>query len=140
MGTNYYWTEQGEPCACCGRPFERLHIGKSSGGWCFSLHVIPDQGINDLADWETRWAKPGSIIEDEYGERITPETMRRVITERSWPRPKDKMPYGYTSWEEFYRRNHAFLGPNGLLRHQVDGRFCVGNGEGTWDLLPGDFC
>ena len=38
MGTNYYWQES-EPCAACGRGYEQVHVGKSSAGWCFSLHV-----------------------------------------------------------------------------------------------------
>jgi len=38
LGTNYYWQES-EPCAACGRGYEQVHVGKSSAGWCFSLHV-----------------------------------------------------------------------------------------------------
>jgi hypothetical protein len=139
MGTNYYWAEQEAPCACCGRSFQPIHIGKSSGGWCFLLHVIPEDGIHDLADWEACWAKPGSIIEDEYGTRLSPETMRAIITVRSWPRDAEKIPLGYESWGQFYDKNSADLGPNGLLRHRVDGRFCVGNGAGTWDLIAREF-
>jgi hypothetical protein len=56
MGTNYYsvrrgveeldsdafWALRDEDSDDC------LHIGKSSLGWCFSLHVIPERGINTL--------------------------------------------------------------------------------------------
>lgn len=38
MGTNYYLYEK-PACACCGREFGSKHIGKSSGGWCFSLEM-----------------------------------------------------------------------------------------------------
>ena len=43
MGTNYYFEDSSEVCECCGRGAESLHIGKSSGGWCFSLHVMPER-------------------------------------------------------------------------------------------------
>lgn len=39
MGTNYYLRP--DPCECCGRGLEPLHIGKSCMGWCFRLHVYP---------------------------------------------------------------------------------------------------
>lgn len=66
MGTNYYLQEK-PPCDKCGREFERLHIGQSSAGWCFALHVIPELGINNLADWKKRWEEHPSVIRDEYG-------------------------------------------------------------------------
>lgn len=65
MGTNYY-LEPKPPCQCCGRPFEQLHIGKSSAGWCFALHVIPERGIKDLDDWVRIWSQPEARIVDEY--------------------------------------------------------------------------
>jgi hypothetical protein len=110
MGTNYYYHEK-PPCECCDRPFEPLHIGKSSAGWCFSLHVIPEQDINSLDDWRRKWLARGVII-DENGRKVTPEQMLDVITNRSHPR--------------------------GLSRHEV-GPHCVAHGEGTWDLIPGWF-
>ena len=48
------------------------------------------------------------------------------------------LPY-YKSLEEFLDKNHAFLGPKNLLRARVDGRHCIGNGKGTWDLIAGEF-
>lgn len=38
MGTNYYLHSQ-DPCEHCGRSYPELHIGKSSAGWVFALHV-----------------------------------------------------------------------------------------------------
>ena len=72
MGTNYYLYEGSEACPTCKRPFEPLHIGKSSAGWCFSLHVIPEEGINTLDDWRTRWGTPGTIIRRSAGVTVTP--------------------------------------------------------------------
>jgi hypothetical protein len=85
MGTNFYHVTESKPaCECCKRPYEeeRLHIGKSSGGWAFSLHVIPEMGINTLADWVDRWNIPGTYIEDEYGDRLTIGEMFSRIAER----------------------------------------------------------
>lgn len=108
MGTNYYLHEKPD-CECCGRPFEPLHIGKSSGGWCFALHVMPEDGINSLADWQERWNKPGAFIRNEYGETVSVQDMEDVITNR----------------------------PMDTKRH--DDRYCVGHGPGTWDYINGEF-
>lgn len=128
MGTNYYYHEK-PPCACCDRPFEPLHIGKSSYGWCFSLHVIPEEGINSLDDWRRKWSTRGVIL-DEYGQKVSEEEMMRIITDRSRVQPMSK--------HFDYAQNHAEPGPGNLARHSI-GQHCVGHGEGTWDLIPGEF-
>ena len=133
MGTNYYFHEKPD-CECCGRPFEPLHIGKSSGGWCFSLHVIPEGGVNNLESWKLLWKNPGTFIRNEYDENISVDEMERIITERSWPVPPT--PHDGDRW---YRQNHAVPGPNNLARHHVDGQHCIGNGPGTWDYIVGEF-
>jgi len=61
MGTNYY-LYPASPCKACGRSYEAKHIGKSSAGWCFLLHVIPEEGINDLEDWKKLWYQPEAEI------------------------------------------------------------------------------
>lgn len=130
MGTNYYLhTEDKPPCDHCGRKDNRepLHIGKSSAGWVFSLHVMPELGLNDLADWEREWSLPGTWIENEYGDRISPADMRATITERSWPHERGEG-----------RPSEYLKGPNGLSRHRI-GPHCTAHGAGTWDLIPGDF-
>ena len=129
MGTNYYLIEK--TCPHCGRGDERLHIGKSSAGWCFSLHVDPDMGINSLADWEARWSKPDASIVDEYGEGVSPADMLRTITQRSWKGHATDDPH-------WLAQNEAVPGPNGLARHRI-GRHCIGHGESTYDLMPGEF-
>jgi hypothetical protein len=114
MGTNYYLTKQnGEICPHCGRAnsTERLHIGKSSAGWCFSLHVYPEKEIHDLADWLPLFES--CAIEDEYDKRVSPKEMIQAITNRSHPR--------------------------GLSRSRVGQYGCVSNGPGTWDCLNTDF-
>lgn len=124
MGTNYYWYEE-PTCPHCKRDCEPLHIGKSSGGWCFGLHVYPDCGIRSLEDWEKRWAVPGSVIKDEYGTVLSASEMRGTVTNRSWPHARQsESPY-------------AVPGPNGLSRHKLDWNHCIGHGEGTWDYCVG---
>lgn len=135
MGTNYYLVKpESEPCPHCGRtdPEERLHIGKSSAGWCFALHVEPDDRTHPqtLGQWVVRWSKPGVHIEDEYGERVTPEQMRVVVMERERERPVGPN-FNWTA-------NDAEPAPGNLIRARV-GEHCVGHGSGTWDLIPGWF-
>lgn len=58
-----------------------LHIGKSSYGWAFSLHVVP--GIAEsLEDWKTLWSCRHFVIVDEEGERVSPKGMLSIVTER----------------------------------------------------------
>jgi hypothetical protein len=142
MGTNYYHiTQVGNVCEHCGKGEreERRHIGKSSGGWCFALRVYPEDGITGLNDWKKEWAKGGEIV-DEYGDDFNAETMRLIIAERHGrvcnERDWDLM--GYTDEADFHAKNHSGRGPNNLPRHKRD-RFCVGHGEGTWDLVVGEF-
>lgn len=130
MGTNYYLKL--DACPHCQRPARELHIGKSSAGWCFGLHVIEDEKIKSLADWETLFTTLGNEIRNEYDAKITAKEMLSIIKERSWKR---SVPWTH----EEYERNHAEDGPNGLARSKVDGRHCIGHGDGTWDLLPGEF-
>ena len=114
MGTNFFLHEkQPETCPHCGHApnYEPLHIGKSSIGWCFSLHVIPAEGLHTLDDWQARWSKPGSVIKDEYDYLMTLEAMLKRITERG----------------------------GNLLRHTVDRTHCIGHGPGTYDYITGWF-
>lgn len=146
MGTNYYFK----------KPFAKpLHIGKSSAGWCFSLHVMPEKGINSIFDWILVLTKPGRIL-DEYGSTLTRQELIDRIADRSWPKdweddwwgPKqfgtqsDGTPFtlpGCSSEAHFHSSSNSQRGPNGLLRHRVDGVHCVGHGEGTWDYIAGEF-
>lgn len=136
MGTNYYLHEN--VCTICGRGDEPLHIGKSIAGWCFGLHVIPEQGLNTLEDWAARWAK--GVIKNEYDRPVTPEDMMSTIADRSWGDGIERTPLGYPLLAEFYRLNYAVAGPNGLVRKRIcaENR-CIGHGSGTWDLTTGEF-
>lgn len=134
MGTNYYWHEK-PPCVTCGRSYGDKHIGKSSCGWVFSLHIYPEDGINDLPDWERLWTTAGSSIYDEYGKAVSIDEMRSIITERGVESGWRDKPWGYDSWNEFHRVNDSMKGPRGLLR----ARRAIRQGTGTWDCHVGDF-
>jgi hypothetical protein len=94
-----------------------LHIGKSSGGWVFGLHVDPELGINDLSDWVALWSKPGSKIVDEFGREVPPEEMLEVITKREW------------RGHELQRR----------VPREFPWRVYPDPGGGTWDYMTGEF-
>lgn len=122
MSTNYYFHET--PLG------ERRHIGVSATGWCFLLHVYPAEGITDLADWERLLSAPNNRIKNEYGETITKQAMREIITVRSWPGMRSTAKPLSPGVNE---------GPHGLLRAKVDGVWCVAHGAGTWDCIVGEF-
>ena len=135
MGTNYYAVSPENTCEHCGRydTQDRQHIGKSSAGWCFSLHVIPELSLNSLEDWQKHLKQRHIVIEDEYGSILSYEELMKKITERR--RPDD----GQTRWSDVdFRRNEAEPGPGNLARHSL-GAHCIGHGDGTWDLITGDF-
>ena len=141
MGTNYYLSSS-DRCTHCGHDAgEELHIGKSSGGWCFSLHVIPNRGINSLDDWRKLWNEPGRVIRDKYQTILTPVEMEAQIVERG-SRDTSKVPMGYGSWDHFHSMNGSEPGPQGLLRHALGGKYsssCIGHGPGPYDYITGDF-
>ena len=133
MGTNYYLLT--DICPHCGKEKERIHIGKSSAGWCFALHVIPGLNLNSLEDWRVRFSVLSNIIVDEYEHIISVEEMLHIITEREHP-TRDCFPY--KNWTCFHFHNDSEFGPNGLVRSKISSR-CIGHGEGTWDLITGEF-
>ena len=110
MGTNYYMAVNA--CPHCHRSESELHIGKSSAGWCFSLNTHPDNGIESLDDWRAAWANNG--IRDEYDRSISAEEMERTILNRVWKGAEPQ-------------------------RQQVDGRHCIAHGDGSYDIMRGDF-
>lgn len=154
MGTNYYLIKpEGKPCEHCGRFDEeqRWHIGKSSGGWCFGLHILEDyespnaKRIDSLDEWKELLTDKRFMIQDEYNSTVFPDEMVDIITNRSWIKTWDERlsdPYfieEYGTEDEFHRRNYSERGPNELVRSRVDGNHCESHGEGTWDMIKGYF-
>ena len=158
MGTNYYQLEPNpdyyeETLASLTEPkYLQKHIGKSSAGWVFSLHVIPEEGLVSLAAWKRRWNKildsgEKLLLVNEYGESITLKELLSVITEResdiSWESHEEHVLhssfFAHESFMDYLDSNSAVKGPNNLLRHRIDGKYCTGHGKGTWDYIEGWF-
>jgi len=136
MGTNYYLVDRTDECKCCGHGVAKHHIGKSSGGWCFSMHV-GYRVIHPLTRIETEIKDFESLkpflslleIRDEYGEVISEKEILSIIQDR-WT---DKSPPRHSICEG------AEVTSDNLLRMKIDGRYCVGHGEGTWTYHAGEF-
>lgn len=155
MGTNYYWYKPlpggAGRCTCCGRApgVDKFHIGKSSAGWCFSLHVnfdmeyvYPPLRIVDLSDWVQRFQEPETWILDEYSDLVPVEKMLQIIRERGYDDPSEAREQTLRRHADRFdfHANYAVDGPRGLLRHKIsEYARCVGHGEGPWDLIIGEF-
>lgn len=135
MGKNYY-VKFLDRCQMCNQERTRLHIGKSSDGWCFQLHVIPEMQIGSLWDWVTVWSQPSAYIEDEMGKHVLAGEMLKVILVRGFPGAPPPS-------EEWQKDNSAQNGPRGMARTLYDGTRCMGHAEGhedaPYDLVAGDF-
>lgn len=132
MSTNFYLSPP--QCPCCGHQAASIHLGKSSVGWTFGLHVRPEENINNWQDIinliKEKQADYWSI-RDEYGESYSFAQFVDVVCNRTTPRkiPKDS---------EWLVMNYAQPGPNNLIRRQL-GKYCIGHGDGTYDYLVGEF-
>lgn len=124
MSTNYYAHID------LGGPVVRLHIGKSSAGWCFALHVTDE--ITSLDDWRKVWDQPFVTIVDKYGDTVTPAEMLATITIQSWGGARDR---GSPWWD----RNHAAPGPRGLARQTHNATLPPDPRNDTYTLISGDF-
>ena len=133
MGTNYYAHDVSNTCPTCNHnPAKPLHIGKSSSGWVFALHTIPEDNLTSLDDWVSYLRSDSITIKDEYGDHVALDALLEVIMNRGRPESQHMTP-------EWLRQNHAEIGPNNLARHPI-GDYCAGHGAGTWSMTPGYFC
>lgn len=157
MSTNFYliYNELVDTeCPCCGHIVQekrKRHLGKSSGGWCYSLHVYPEEGLDTFDDMKNHVedvCSDGGRIEDEYGNILThTEEWVDIVTIRKGKYSPEEIVKinntltgtAYRDSQHFLDKNHAIIGSNNLLRHKIDGRYCIGHGSGTWDYLVGDF-
>jgi hypothetical protein len=112
MGKNYFYIVTDNWCSTCHRcDRDKLHFGKSTAGWVFTLHVIPERSLNSLLDWCNYVFRTIGLFEDECGNTIPTHKMMEIVTNR------------------FY---------NGLVhRHAIEER-CVGQDKYT-DWLTGEF-
>lgn len=86
MGTNFF--VEADPT--CNNPehTKTLHIGKSSAGWKFGFHGIPELGLTSWDAWQTFLER--RTITDEYGRAYTLDEFK-VWAERH-SRPGDPPP------------------------------------------------
>lgn len=134
MSTNYYL--HAPACPHCKTETEKpRHLGKSSAGWCFALHVYPEKNLHN---WQNIWNHIDCLsftadheIKDEYGRIIDLAMFFGMVWDRKGNPEKlvDK---------EWLKNNHAIPGPFGLARHRLDDR-CIGHGNGPFDYIIGDF-
>jgi hypothetical protein len=136
MGTNHYL--HAPACPCCGKEAEeRIHLGKSSGGWCYSLHVCPEEDIynyQDILVMIDEKMSNGWKVKNEYGETLSLNDWQEIVTKRQGR----KITPDHWSWS-WYWKNSACPGPCNLARHLLDHTHCIGHGEGTYDYIVGDF-
>jgi len=71
----------------------------------------------------------GKQIVDEYGRKVSVQGMLDEILNRRGNNGQIKDPVN----GGFYKKY------NGVIRHPIDGVHCVGHGDGTYDLICGDF-
>lgn len=76
MGTNYYYHKP----EIIG--YSVRHIGKSSHGWPFMLHVEPDAGLNTLEEWVAHIESTFGDIVDEYKKKISVEKLLLIVSDR----------------------------------------------------------
>lgn len=101
MGTNYYYIA--DECGSCGR-YDKIHIGKSSGGWPFSVHIIPEKNLMCWQDWYDKIKFQGRI-KDEYGADVTLKELDELV----------KMKRGYKDERyvlDHYRDHSYFAKPD----------------------------
>jgi hypothetical protein len=134
MGTNYYVKEEiQEECPVCHHRevTNEIHIGKSSAGWCFALHAIPELGLNNWHNWLV--FLQDKKIKDEYGNDISLKEFKSIVLDRAY---SARSWVAYNSWEKFHQFNRSIQGPNGLIRSADN----VGNGgHEPWDMIEGEF-
>ena len=135
MGTNYYLKTTVE-LPIDGFNGNSLHLGKSSSGWHFSLHVYPEYG---LVNWYNMLVVILLVIEgtegwieSEYGDIISFASFYDTVVNRKGRWTEDCS-------EDFLRINRAERGLAGLLMSKIDSEHCIGRGIGTYDYFIGDF-
>ena len=138
MGTNYYLHQS--VCESCGRGDNELHIGKSSAGWAFALHV-GDAGSGQPAsvtEWMSVLSSPDGIIRDEYDCQVSLiELLRTMFHRAGGPKTKDADPANmgdssrYDPDVNLWRASVASVNPRDYSATPIPG--C------TVDLCRGDF-
>lgn len=155
MGTNYYAVFDEKdvlPAPACDDGPNIVHLGKSSIGWRFSLHVYPEQGIMNLLDVMSDILFTARRIQDEYKVNYTIAEFLEIVTERERkvtypidiPAPLQSYIYRIHNREdlvEYYRDHLGYeLDDKNLIIHPIDRDHCIGNAKNrTFDFIIGQF-
>lgn len=125
----------------CVDTVDKLHIGKSSFGWNFSLCIYPTLNIYNLKDWIELFDNSEYEILDEEDRVVSKEEMLSTITERksfsfdeystleefeksvvdNYNNLEKKLqgtPRIVKNYDEYLEKNNAYRGKNGLLGHK----------------------
>ena len=109
---NYGWRTQTLYIDDLTEKTYKLHIGKSSAGWHFSLCIYPFLNIYTLDDWKLRFKSDRYRIVDEYDNEVSEEDMLEIITNRS----NNVFDSNYSM--TLVKENNAERGLNGLWAHK----------------------
>ena len=103
MGTNFYMLVN--PCTKCGKPDEKVHIGKSSFGWKF---LFQGHTFKTLKDWERTLRM--NIIQDEYGSPVPFEELSAKIHSHQGGRThhEEHAKAGYTEDREYWTDDEGY--------------------------------
>jgi hypothetical protein len=99
MGMNYY--ARVNACSSCGHCHDRdtHHIGKSSAGWKFTLHVDDPKGHSEhklytFLDWERFLSQDFVRIFNEDEEELTTTDILDLINRKGWNPDSYKLDQG----------------------------------------------
>lgn len=147
MGTNYYCKTKKTRVVTCNCGFdhvipETLHIGKNSGGWCFRLHGINNNGrhLTNADEWENFLKNDVREIYNEYNDPITLAEMLRIIRKPASKLSKSE----YTRLAEYVEEENS----KSLYKMKLVGGLLTGINETLPDehknafyvVDYGDFC
>lgn len=138
MGRNFYWSDETQEERQEEREKHWLHIGKSSAGWLFSMHVIPSEDIESWNDWQSVLQASGKIFDDSHNV-VTFEELRQIVEDRSAKHPLE---FDWSTKEELiaetitYNTKYNLLQTGPKAEHFTKTVF----GEGPWKYCNYDFC
>ena len=100
MGTNFYLHKN--CCNHCNRPEHKIHLGKSSGGWRFLLHIEKLDWF--YTDWETckvEIMKPENEVFDEYSIKQNKEEFIKFTEGKKDLTKHEDQEYASYQYDEF---------------------------------------
>ena len=143
MGMNHYiktGKKKLEHCYACGFDHEvdeLIHVGKSSIGRYYTLHLDKERGLYDLETWKKFIEKSlaeGAKIVDETGDELTYEDLLHSITRDLVPNNSTHIP-GEQVVDAYGHCHGDIYGEKGLI-------YAAGKDPGTdglYVMLDADF-